>query len=723
MPELSPSDAAKLLALEDILRAGQKLRVAELVKAYFPDPDGALWFAFTQIDQVRGFEAISSFAEVRSRILTSKSTPFLDIPKTTAISDDAVDLTFSDIDGELSRLCYAYGQGIKVEIYSYYPDVDLRLLEFTGNLRAPKDANGITLKVQVASGFRSAKLLLPHRLPIPGCMFIFGALLSSLEEVALHKGCPYNIHVGGSVGVPGFTDCPRDSVTSCQARLGTPLFFPGFKTIVESLVNFQTKGPNLLATARGNESNLTEPIRAVYGDRLLKDLRLLAYRPENDTNHPDKGWVAALFEIGEGTFNSLTDHRINNTVVGFQHLNSRDGTLGQSRTGFSPNIDPYSGTGVFFGRIQGDFRNVQAGDLSGSVRAQGFKGVRVYSTPTAYVEQYTTSRPDCLLDMLTNKRWGYGEDYARYDIQSFIDARLWCNEFVSVTDPNGNVFSGPRSTFNAELTGRATQTQVEDVCIAGRISPPFEHNGLKMIVPLRRETIDDSKIPYFTDTTSDANICADSKGQPLASWSYVGDDELANQYTVTFDDASNGFISTPLIFGNQRQQLAAGKAWGDTTLRIINKDIPAFGITNFQEAARLGNSLLALGPLDRGGIENNFQVKFTTWFSQCFEVRMFKLVRLRIRALTQLFNALGIPGFEYFRVMGRKRKGNLQYELIVQAYPVDFYDDMETIIDNTGDGAGGGINPGGGPLDIPCRIAFSVLGHTSDTITLGLENC
>jgi hypothetical protein len=721
MPELSVEDSAKLTTLEGNLRAGLKPRVAELVKAYFPAPDGALWFAFTQIDRITGFTSISSFADIRSRLITSKGSPFLDIPKSTSISDDNIDLTFSDIDGELSRLCYAYGQGIKVEIYSYYPDVDLALLEFVGNLRAPKDANGVTLKVQVASGFRSAKLLLPHRLPVPGCMVVFGGLLRSIEEVALHKGCPYDVHVGGSIGIPGFTDCPRDSVTSCQARLGTTRFYPGFKTIVESLVNFQTKGPNLLATARGNESTLTEPIRAVYGERILKDLRLLAYRPENDTNHPDKGWVACLFEIGEGVFHSLIDHRINNTVVGFQHLNSRDGSLGQSPTGFSPNIDTYSGTAVFFGRIQGDFRNVGAGDLSGSVKAQGFKEIRIYSDPNAYTEAYTTNRADCLLDMLTNKRWGYGEDYARYDLQSVIDTRSWCTEVVSVTDPNGNVFTGTRSTFNAELTGRATQTQIEDVCIAGRISPPFEHNGLKMFVPLRKETIDDSVIPFFTDTGSDANICVDSKGQAMVSWSYVGDDELPNQYTVTFDDASNGFISTPLIFGNQRQQLAAGKSWGDTTIRIINKDIPAFGITNFEEAARLGNSLLALGPLDRGGIENNFQVKLTTWFSQCFEVRMYKLVKLRIRALTQLFNALGIPGFEYFRVMGRKRKGNLQYELTVQAYPVDFYEHMETVIDQTG--SLGVVNPGGRRLDIPCPIPFRVLEHTSDTIYVGLETC
>ena len=100
---------------------------------------------------------------------------------------------------------------------------------------------------------------------------------------------------------------------------------------------------------------------------------------------------------------------------------------------------------------------------------------------------------------------------------------------------------------------------------------------------------------------------------------------------------------------------------------------------------------------------------------------MYKLVRLRIRALEELWAKLGIEGFHYFRVMSRKRKGNLQYELTVQAYPVGYYEHMETVIDHTG--SPGGVNPGGGPTDRPCSIPITVLNHNSDTIEVQLGNC
>jgi hypothetical protein len=903
MPELSTSDQAKLIALEQQFEAARqgvakKPLYTEVVAVYWPEPVNPIAFCHTQIDALFGFEkilaALASYGitALQAKLITQSGQPFADLPQTAAISDDTVEYNISDLQSEISALCFAAGQGLQVRVFSYYPDVDLLLEVFTGTLRAPKDANGQSVKLSATAGYKSAKLLLPRRLPIPGCMFIFGGLLSSQEEIDLHKGCPYSRHLvavpgvdpayinnaNGTLGISGaftktsggdawncgaihnvtvnegdaafdftpitfyttvgfsttssprsgntdftcslqfnfdgsvsihhsstqvipnverwtsadqfrieirsgqfrcykggieftppglpapayplyiglaienpgagisygkvrigeigaalgiglldpstgqpFTDCPRDSVTSCATRLGTNRFFPGFKTVIETLTNYQTKQPNLQATAQGNENTLTDPIRAIIGHRLLKGLRLLTFRPENDNNHPEKGWVAFIFEIAEGTFFILNSFTVNNVPVGIESLNLRYGDLGQAPTSFSPNIDTYSGTAVGSGRIQGDFRNAKASDLSATIHAYGPRDVRVYADLQTFIRTYTTNPAWGLLEMLTNKRWGFGEDYGRYDIQSFIDVAAEKDEEVSVTDPNGNVFAGTRSTCNVELTGRATQTQIEDFCIAHRISPPFEHNGKKMIVSLQKEEIDDDVIPYLTDIGPDVNVCADAQGRSLVKYSYIGDDELPNQYTVAFDDGTNGFTSTPLVFGDMRQQLAAGKAWGDTTIKVIPKEIPAFGVIWMQEAARLGNSLLILGPLDRGGTKNNLSVQLTTWFSQCFEIRIYKLVRVRLRALEELWNRIGFEAFSYFRVLGKKRKGNLQVELTLQAYPVDYYEHMETVIDHPG--ASPGVNPGGGPGDRPCSIPIEALSHTNSTIELELGTC
>lgn len=719
MPEYSASDLAKISTLEDMARAGQTLLVGELVKVYWPAPDGTLSYSFAPLDIVPGFTGIvSTVALVNAKLITSRSAPFLELPRTAAISDDSVDLTFSDIDGEISRLCYLHGQGIRVEVYYYFPGAELTLLMFTGTLRAPKDANGVALKLQATAGWRSPNLLLPRRLPAATCQFIHGRQLSSLEEVAEHKGCPYNIHLpGGTIGnLAAPVICPRNSKATCFEQLGTDRFWPGFTPVLDTINNFQTKGPNLPATARGNYSALTDPLRVIAGERFVKGLRVIEFRAENNNNHPDEGFLAALLEIGEGPLDAVTEARINDLLVGYEHLNVRLGELGQTPTGFSPNIGSYSGTAHLFGRVQMNPSGVGAGDISGSCRARGLRDTRVYSDPATFLEQYTTNRAWWLLRVHCEKRWGFGEDYTRWDLQSVIDTADWCDDSVIFQDSLGNYFNSTRSTFNAELNARATQQQISDICVAGRIAVPFDFNGKKVMYPLRRETIDDS-IPLLTDIGQDANICVDSNGRPIVSWSYTGDDELVNEYTVTFDDASNGGAETPMIFGDQLQQLRAGRAWGDTTIRVIKKSVPGFGITNAAEAARLGNYLLALGPNDAGGIQNNFKVSLTTFYSQVFRAHPYGLVRVSVRAINQLWDALGIEGFSYFRVMKMKRKPDLKVELELQAYPVDFYDNIEDV--------GPTIPPpeieaGIGPHDRPHSVGVVSVTHFDDHMEVEL---
>jgi hypothetical protein len=74
-------------------------------------------------------------------------------------------------------------------------------------------------------------------------------------------------------------------VGDCSARLVTARYWPAFNTVVESITNNQTKGPNLLATAIGNEGSLTDPIRMFYGYR-IEGSQVLAFRPESEHKSP-----------------------------------------------------------------------------------------------------------------------------------------------------------------------------------------------------------------------------------------------------------------------------------------------------------------------------------------------------------------------------------------------------------------------------------------------------
>lgn len=677
-----PSDIQdKLDALQAL--TGADRRPAEMCVIYWPAPASTKIYASAMYTKLPWWPDLADAIETYfgdpidiTLTLIPDGTPFIDLPRAASISDDSINLTFDDSDDAFSTLLMTYGEGIRTEVFCYWPAVDLLLSMWRGMLHQAKELNSTQVKITATAGWRAGQMLVPKRPHATSCPFIFGALLATQDEIDYHSGCPYNVHIGGSIGVPGFTDCPRRVKADCVARLDTEVFWPGFETRPDAILNNQTKGPNLLARAIGNESNLNDPIRVIFGERYIKAANLLAFRNETDTNHPEDGFFAGLFEFGEGPMLALWEFRMMGQLVSAEHFQLRLGALGQPPTDWSPDVNSYSGTAHGYGRIQGESDNATASDYSGTVRALGHNEVRVYSDPSTFAKGYTTNRAWCLLEMIANARWGYGLDYPRSDIQSFIDAAAWCDEYVTLTDSNGNTFSGVRSTFNAEVTARAIQQQVKDLCTAGRLGIPFEFEGKDVVVPLKAENVDDPAIPVFTDEGPNRNIIYDGAKSSL-SWSVISDETLTNQWTVNFDEAANGGVDTQFIFGDQAQQLRAGRAWGDRSKRVVNKSQSGFGINSAQEAARFGNSLLYLGPLDSGGIVNPFSVKFTTWYSEAFNVQNYKIIKV-VNAKLQsrmaaYFAARGLdpyPDADYtvFRVMKYSRKGDLRVDIEAQQY-------------------------------------------------------
>jgi hypothetical protein len=737
MPERDPAITAKIRRVEQ-MPAGER-RPSEFVAVHWPEPDGVLVYSIAHYDEMPGWEGVRQHlpggGPVVATLVPAKSAPFSKLPRSASISDDTAEWEASDVDGEWSRLLATYGEGIRVEVFGYWAGGDLWLSLWRGLLQSPGEASAARVRVKASTGFRSPQLLLPRRPHATSCPFIYGGLLRSQAEIDYHPGCPYNAHLteeerAGApvVGVPGLPDCARDSVATCFAHLLTKRFWPAFDIRTDPVANNQTKGPNLMANAVGNVSQLSDPVRVIIGERLVRALPLLAYRNETNTRNHDRGFGAGLFEVGEGPVEALWGFAMNNIFVGAQHYNLRLGELGQPPTGFSPNVNSFSGTAHAFGRIQGNFNNNQAASLTGAIMARGLRDIRVYESADSYERAYTDNRMWGLLECLTNPRWGYGNDYPRYWIDSAAEVAAWCDEYTSMQDPAGNTFAGRRSSLNVELSGRVTQQQILDICAAGRIGLPFDFEGRDMFVALKEEVIDDS-IPAFTDEGEDSNIVSE-RGQSTLAWSQTSDRELINQWKVNFDDASNGYVDTALNFGDQRQQLRAGKAYGDRSVRVISKSQSAFGITNFPEAARCGLLLLYLGPLDSGGIANNFRVKFTAWHSHAFDVAMYGLIRVRNaklqRVMHQYFSALGYAWYggepyEYFRVTRRQRRGDFKVEIEAQVYPQDFMERTESVAAPPPVVVGGGVpNPGGGPLDRPRPVTYEDVEYTRERVSFRL---
>ncbi|HYG78928.1 MAG TPA: hypothetical protein VD861_00990, partial [Pyrinomonadaceae bacterium] len=388
---LTPEDTQKVAALQLMIAEGRAIRVSEIVAVFWPQPTGTVYYAATQLDDLYPDLGLSP---VEARLPWNSGAPFSEVVHESGLSDEEVELDFWDADGRVADLFEQHGAGVRVEIFYYFPDVDLLLSEWWGHLQPPEEADEERFVATAAVGFQSSMLPLPRRAFFSGCQAIDGVLLTTAEEIAAND-CPRDMHIGGSVGVVGMENhlCPRRNRQDCIDHIGDSLSMLAFDTVVESIINRQTEGPTRLATSRGNESNLKRPLRVIIGERTVRELDLLAYTPQTNNNTPDQGYVRVLFAICEGRVKSITLCKVNNSLIGFEHLNWRLGARRQPPTGFSPNVPNYSGTALFYG-VYGpvDPSQYNATNLSGEAKVEGLDDMRVYTAETAYTEQYTRER-------------------------------------------------------------------------------------------------------------------------------------------------------------------------------------------------------------------------------------------------------------------------------------------------------------------------------------------
>lgn len=470
MSELSAEDQARLRALVGIIDAGESPRVAELVAVYWPQPTGAVYYAATQADASHpGLAAKIAFAPVEARLAYAEGEPFCEIVHEESLSDDELELDLWDADGRVSDLFYEHGAGVRVEIFYYFSDVDLLLSQWWGHLQPPEEAGAERFVASAAFGFLSAMQPLPRRAFFVGCQAVDGLLLTTQAEID-EGDCPRNMHLGGSVGVPGmeFHPCERRSRADCVAHIGDSLSYLAFDTVVEAIAN-RVGGRTYLEISRGNEGSLNKPLRVIIGRRRVRDLDVIRYTAQTNAKDPDQGYVRAEFAVSEGPLRSMSNCAVNDALIGEQHLNRRLGEKRQPATNFSPNAGNDSGTAKFFA-VYGPTNpaNHSASSLRGSCDLEGSTDLRVYTGETAFTEQYSTDRAWGLLHALRHKRWGYGLDVARLAIEKdFIPLSAWTQQLVAVTLADGTLTTAPRSTFHAELTDRNVQQQVNDLCCTG----------------------------------------------------------------------------------------------------------------------------------------------------------------------------------------------------------------------------------------------------------------
>ena len=678
----SEIDSVKVAALASLYASqGIHTRFQEVVRVDWAAGTNIRYYANTGVDQLAGFTGITAhgISGVQARLTKLQ---FLEIPRTSDLGDDQVSFSLWDGDGAIKTLWRLSGEGTKAYVYLYLPDVDLLVETFNGLLKAPDEVTRDKFTIKAASGFRAINLPMPRRIVWVGCSAFFGGavrpdgsfLFPDAAAIA-DNDCPYDRHIGGSMGLLNggspFTSCPRNAPSACTARLGDTKSYLGFDLYIESEV--VGSGDNrFTATSRGNESLQRRPLRVVYGTRVVKDLVLLGYQAQSGGDHPERGYLKSFWLVSEGEISAIYDFYVNGQYVPPNHLWGNLGKLRQDPVLFTTNTLNYSGTAVMRADVgPRDWRNTTGRDLSAQALVVGKKDVKVYSNPTTFTKQYTINRAFCLLDGFTARRYGHGADKSRVDLQGMIDLAGWSDELVWSKDENDSQVQIPRTTFNADVSERTFQQQVNDWCLFGRYTLPFTFNGKLRVLPLRIEPLTD--VPTFTDEGSSGRNIIFENGRSTLSARQKSDSEIPNQLKVTFDDASRRYAETTFPFDDFTQQMRAGLAAGDRSIRVVEKSYSMFGITTFAEALRVARMLLHLGEFDKGGIKNNLSVKFQTWspLVAALKLHPWKLIRVLSSFLSTFEEAPGVT-FEYFRVMKMRRLPNLRMEIEAQAYPVNY---------------------------------------------------
>jgi hypothetical protein len=767
MPTTVPQIAEILTLLPSDVRA---VRVFEILTIYWQG--GTRTRHYSDGRWVDDFPALSGFGfDVIDARLTRKDW-FVELPRTTEISDDVVKLKMWDADAVLISEFLNSGEGTRCRVTQYFPDYALANEIWWGFLKQPKETEGLWFNIEAASGLRSPNLIVPRRAIYPGCQATFGGLVNPDTGLPYfdtqakidppHNDCPYNRHIGGLVGklnggVP-FTTCPRRVLGDCTTRLGLPtdpgfgnLNYEAFDVVLEGVVVGAGNQHQYLASSRANESVLRKPLRVVYGYRYIRDLIFLAYVSESYGDHPENGFLRTLWAVCEGPIigssasseswapipSGITDAYlpkatavpVSNNSSGFfvngqeimnnhTHYGGIWGTPHQSTTAFSPSVLNYPNTAVMrldYGRA--DFRTFNPDGFKCDAIIKGKKDVAVYSTPSAYIRTYTTSRAWCLLDLYTNRRYGLGIDISRFVIQDWIDLDTYCNTFVNSIDETGATVSIPRTTFNADINEGKWSDHLNDICLAGMFTLPYYHQSKIRIEPL--EIGLPSTVPVFSDQGTDGTVrnIVFENNQSTLKYSRESDSKIPNRIKINFDDTQYQNQSRPLVLNDEIQQFRAGVAAGDDTSRPVEKEYNAIGTMYMSEAYRMAKRILDLGPFETGGIVNNFKIKFTTWslLSDVLGLHPYSIIRVVSQTVNRFQEAPGYP-YEYFRVLKLTRKADLKMDVEAQLFPRQY------IANNLNyQPAPATENPGGPTTGSPEDVIPGTTSATAGTIYFTLE--
>ncbi len=315
----------------------------------------------------------------------------------------------------------------------------------------------------------------------------------------------------------------------------------------------------ILLNKQSNDAN----IPVIYGERLVGGTRVFM-----ETSGTDNTYLYMAIAMAEGEINSIEEIRIDDKVVTFASSLS-DGTeveVGSGDSNFYKNseslirIQPFFGTdsqsassllstlsswgsnhrlrGICYLALRFKWnQDAFTGIPKVQAKIKGKKVVSYNSSLVAQASAFKTNPAWCLLDYLTNERYGKGIAISEIDLQSFYDASVVCETQVepysgasniNIFDTNAVIdtsqkiidnvrellkgcrgylpYTGGKYKLIIETTGSASITLTEDDIIGGyNLSIPTKNERYNRVIvgfvnPDRNYQVDEVQFPPIDDS-------------------------------------------------------------------------------------------------------------------------------------------------------------------------------------------------------------------------------
>jgi hypothetical protein len=312
-----------------------------------------------------------------------------------------------------------------------------------------------------------------------------------------------------------------------------------------------------------NKQSNDASIPVIYGERLVGGTRVFI-----ETSGSDNTYLYIALVLAEGEISDITEIKVDDKVVTWSGdlADNTQVTVNSSDTNFYKNsaslitVEPHFGTdaqstsslldtlsswgsnhklsGLAYLALRFTWnQDVFSGVPTVQAKVQGKKVVAYSSLLVAQAAAFSTNPAWCLLDYLTNARYGKGLSVSEIDLQSFYDASVVtttqvtpysggsdinifdCNAVIdtsrSIIDNTREFLKGCRGYLPytsgkyqliIETTGTATVTLTEDDIIGGyQLSSPDKNNKfnrciVSFINPERNYQVDEVQFPPIDDS-------------------------------------------------------------------------------------------------------------------------------------------------------------------------------------------------------------------------------